>query len=273
MKRETRIALLVGMIFIAVFGLVLGRRSLKIASASRGQPTEEPVSDLLIRPGPELTGADLDERERDDQPVLSPALRPQEQPAGAEPGGVAPGGVAPGGEASQQRHSGDGTVPQERPGPAPQPGTTEPPAKPRRVPPPPRSVRRTYKVQRGDSLIRIAKNVYGANHGGEYRRIYLANRDKLRDVSTLSVGQELIIPPLADPSRAHYTEMTLEALGERFSRGRTYVVRAGDTLTAIAKQEMGSSSRAAVSKLHEANRHEIDDPDRLPVGLRLRIPL
>lgn len=51
---------------------------------------------------------------------------------------------------------------------------------------------RTYKVQPGDSLSKIAKEFYG--NATEYNKIFEANRDKLSDPNKVQVGQELIIP-------------------------------------------------------------------------------
>jgi LysM repeat protein len=51
---------------------------------------------------------------------------------------------------------------------------------------------RTYKVQPGDTLSKIAKEVYG--NANEYNKIFEANRDKLNDPNKIQVGQELKIP-------------------------------------------------------------------------------
>jgi nucleoid-associated protein YgaU len=51
---------------------------------------------------------------------------------------------------------------------------------------------RTYRVQPGDSLWKIAESVFG--DGNQWSAIYLANRDDLKDADVLSVGQRLIIP-------------------------------------------------------------------------------
>lgn len=51
---------------------------------------------------------------------------------------------------------------------------------------------RTYKVQPGDSLSKIAKEFYG--NANEYNRIFEANRDKLSDPNKIQPGQELKIP-------------------------------------------------------------------------------
>lgn len=51
---------------------------------------------------------------------------------------------------------------------------------------------RTYKVQPGDTLSKIAKEFYG--NPNEYNRIFEANRGKLQSPDKIQVGQELVIP-------------------------------------------------------------------------------
>ena len=51
---------------------------------------------------------------------------------------------------------------------------------------------RTYKVQPGDSLSKIAKQFYG--DANKYLRIFEANKDQLSDPNLIKVGQVLKIP-------------------------------------------------------------------------------
>ena len=51
---------------------------------------------------------------------------------------------------------------------------------------------RTYKVQPGDTLSKIAKQFYG--NANDYNRIFEANRDKLESADKIRAGQELVVP-------------------------------------------------------------------------------
>lgn len=51
---------------------------------------------------------------------------------------------------------------------------------------------RTYTVKVGDTLSKIAKEMYGS--ASEYNRIFDANRDKLSSPDMIQPGQQLIIP-------------------------------------------------------------------------------
>jgi nucleoid-associated protein YgaU len=51
---------------------------------------------------------------------------------------------------------------------------------------------RTYVVQSGDTLSKIAKQYYG--DANRYMDIFNANKDKLSDPNKIHPGQELVIP-------------------------------------------------------------------------------
>ena len=51
---------------------------------------------------------------------------------------------------------------------------------------------------------------------------------------------------------------------------RTYTVKAGDTLSAIAKQHLGDAN--AYMKIFNANRDQLSDPDKIKPGQVLKIP-
>jgi len=50
----------------------------------------------------------------------------------------------------------------------------------------------------------------------------------------------------------------------------TYTVKAGDTLSSIAKEKLGSAN--AYPKIFEANRDQLSDPDKIKPGQVLKIP-
>jgi nucleoid-associated protein YgaU len=51
---------------------------------------------------------------------------------------------------------------------------------------------------------------------------------------------------------------------------KTYTVQAGDTLSAIAKEHLGSAN--AYMKIFEANKDQLTDPDKIKPGQVLKIP-
>jgi len=51
---------------------------------------------------------------------------------------------------------------------------------------------------------------------------------------------------------------------------KTYTVKSGDTLSAIAKQHLGDAN--AYMKIFDANRDQLSDPDKIKPGQVLKIP-
>ena len=54
------------------------------------------------------------------------------------------------------------------------------------------------------------------------------------------------------------------------SSGKTYTVKAGDTLSKIAKDHLGNAN--AYMKIYEANRDQLSNPDLIKPGQVLRLP-
>ena len=54
---------------------------------------------------------------------------------------------------------------------------------------------KSYTVQSGDSLSKIAKNVYG--DANKWHAIFDANRDKIKNPDLIHPGQVLTLPPNA----------------------------------------------------------------------------
>ena len=55
---------------------------------------------------------------------------------------------------------------------------------------------RTYEVKKGDTLWRIAEEMYGKSNGGQFNLIFEANRPMLSHPDKIYPGQILRVPPL-----------------------------------------------------------------------------
>ena len=71
---------------------------------------------------------------------------------------------------------------------------------------------------------------------------------------------------VADIQVTGVTEMAA-AVG---ASAKTYTVKAGDTLSAIAKSQLGNAS--AYMKIFEANKDQLSDPDKIKPGQVLKLP-
>ena len=62
----------------------------------------------------------------------------------------------------------------------------------------------------------------------------------------------------------------IQAVGGPAAAETTYTVKAGDTLSKIAKQHLGDAN--AYMAIFEANRDQLKDPDKIQPGQVLKIP-
>ncbi|ABX02885.1 LysM peptidoglycan-binding domain-containing protein [Herpetosiphon sp.] len=110
-----------------------------------------------------------------------------------------------------------------------------------------------YTVQGGDTLGKISARFYG--DAAQWRRIYEANRAIIgNNPDVISVGQEFVIPDASTPLPVQ----------------RTYTVRSGDTMRAIAQRFYGDEMQW--KRIYQANRDRIPNPDVIHVGQEFIIP-
>jgi len=149
----------------------------------------------------------------------------------------------------------------------------------RKLQPPPRRAR-THRVRDGDTLSSLAHDYLGSSK--RYLEIYEANRDLLDTPDLLPIGAELRLPSADEVARQTPREPPVEPpLSPLTPRPeapsppppgvkRTYRVKAGDTLVAIARQFYGDGER--YQEIYEANRQRLKVPNDLREGLVLDIP-
>lgn len=146
------------------------------------------------------------------------------------------------------------------------------------VPAPAAKSQKIYRVQKGDSLARIAAEQLGSE--AKVKAILAANPD-LKDPNRISIGQELVIPTLADGGAPADLGSLAEASARRSapreepapviadaSGARYHVVQKNEVLGTIAKQYFGTT--AAWRTIADANPQI--DPNRMQIGARLLIP-
>lgn len=123
-----------------------------------------------------------------------------------------------------------------------------------------------YSVVSGDSLSKIAHKQYGAGNVQKQIDAILAANPNLTAKSVLKIGQKITLPAATpvDPTRLP-AEQQAAATGDV-----TYTVKAGDTLSSIAKKELGSTKRW--KDIYELNRTRLADPAKIVVGMKLTLP-
>lgn len=287
MTRETRVGLLLGLVFVIAFGMIL----------TELKGTGEELADTV---DPTVIDTDYCQQADPHQSELafSPDPRQAEHPIHMSANAVAAAPIdtdvqihilprtsrqGPPVEAVIRRDPGEDIVhPQFAPGES-QAELAQRPATPQ-----PTLVARTYRVEEGDTLTHIAKKVYGPDKGHLYTKIFKANRDRLSDASSIYVGQALVIPVVASQNapavaantpqrRSGVREVDLEGLRQfvrqpRTTTRRVYVVQSGDNLTRIARKVLNDTSPEAVDRLYQANKDKLSDRDNIYEGMKLRIP-
>ena len=293
MSRETKVGLLVGLIFIGLFGLIL---SFRAGSEVVGH-ANLPVGDSQkYRTMARALRHDVDPFIEHSVLDIAPACPRQEGPAARE--------------AVEERLPAPGSIRETEPpartvsdvgviaaGPieavTPVRETPDAPSAERALPAAREAERAkeavpaapTYVVRANDSLVLIARRFYGTPGDRLWRRIYEANRSVLSDPDRLRAGQELVIPgveasPASVPAPEGEVVRTVtagelaEMLGNRSDLVEapsplpaTYTVRAGDTFYGIAERLYGNARYASL--LHLKNKHLVPDATKLRAGQRI----
>lgn len=141
-----------------------------------------------------------------------------------------------------------------------------------------------YTWKSSDSLRSIAERYYG-----DATKLALLRRHNEGRVD-VQAGEKILIPvfdlesPMTAASSTTATEPIADATPAKSGKGvtatqpakpnatgaRTHVVKEGESLWKIAKQELGSGARW--KEVYEANRDVLATPESVHTGLRLRIP-
>ncbi len=148
--------------------------------------------------------------------------------------------------------------------------------------PTPTASERIYVVKKGDTLSSIASREMGS--ANKWRELLTANDDVLHGSTALKLNTKLRIPAgakstntLADPAPATGAPSVPPVSAETPSAPlapaageREYVVKSGDSLWLIARNEMGSEK--FLPALRSANAGVLGGSDSLKVGTTLKIP-
>lgn len=294
MTTDTKVGLIVGLAFIVVFAIILSNRGQRsqlapplvdLADAeapldpllpTNGRPAG--TTNLFVESNPQWPGHDAVAADR-------PMTRAAETPANAaeleQSSTVAPERpttIVP-------SHQNERRSPARLPDATPTREMISPPVDTPTLPPvrpaPPTHVAtndeprpvvtggKTHVVQKGDLLAKIANEAYGSTEKGLVDA--LAEYNNLSSPDRIVIGQKLRIPPieaLAAAAGAAKPPVTAPQQAPPPVTQKTYVVQAGDTLTSIARAQLGSTARwREIQKLNN-----MDDPNHLIEGMKLKLP-
>ena len=146
----------------------------------------------------------------------------------------------------------------------------------------PRDTRRpaqakTYKTRKGDTLSEISQKLLGSSR--HWKRIFNANRDKLRKPEHLREGMILTVPQVAVARKGSAgvgaadraaQNATAKSSSRKAKSPKSYRVARGDTLSSIAKCFYGSTQKWP--RIYQANQTVLAGPNTIAPGLRIVIP-
>lgn len=149
---------------------------------------------------------------------------------------------------------------------APEAAAPEPTPAPAPSAPRPRVIAPTfesYTVKPGDTFEKIARARYGSS--AKASAVKAAN--PLKDPRRLKAGDVIRLP--VDPDNIQGRPAT-DAPTPTAGGGTEYVVSPGDSLSRISSAVYGTSRHWQL--IFEANRGQLETPEKLRAGMRLRIP-
>lgn len=144
-----------------------------------------------------------------------------------------------------------------------------------------------YVAEPGDSLSKIAARFYGTSTKARKDAIVAANPSLASDPNKVVVGKSYRIPALAtdaaQPAQAPANTVAQAPAAQpkpsaqpqqqpqkSSANENWYVVQSGDTLTRIAREQLGDAG--AIPAIIELNRETLKDPNNLNVNMKLRLP-
>jgi nucleoid-associated protein YgaU len=293
MTRETKIGLLVGLAFIITVGILLsnymadktelrsapleiaadtGHRAVVPPGESRAPTiTRVIVPNDVTPPGPVPTREELTVRQPTSDIAIGGPTQNQQQPT---PGPVADAGQQVNNDlANAARQHGEELIPAD--------------SRDVRVLPLPPTAPKSYVVQAGDNLNKIAAKTMGSSTKATRDAILKANPKLAANPNKLVAGESLTIPSAATPAPTAPTSSGVAVLplvpvkptdkpaakpaDTRTASTNVYIVKEGDnSLWGIAREQVGTP--AAIPAIKELNKDVLKGGDIIRVGMRLKMP-
>jgi len=116
-----------------------------------------------------------------------------------------------------------------------------------------------YEVKRGDNLWNIAV----AKYGDGFMWTKIASENKIKNASSIEVGQKLTVPTLTQVEKVTVAKDKTEIVTVN------YQVKRGDSLWKIAVTQLNDGYKW--TQIWNLNRNKIADPNRLEVGMMLKL--
>jgi nucleoid-associated protein YgaU len=136
---------------------------------------------------------------------------------------------------------------------------------------------KTYTAESGDTLGKMASKAMGANNKANRDAILKANPPLAANPDKIVIGQKYNIPGQATPQPQQTTPAPVVEVERRepapaASNSVEYLVRDGDSLSKIAREQCGSKSLSMVNQIKEMNKDVLNGSDHLKINMKLKLP-
>ena len=127
--------------------------------------------------------------------------------------------------------------------------------------------------------MKVAKDKFNGTIADRDGKLYLkgnvnteAEKNEIWNaIKTIPTWQNDIVADIrVTGGTATTTSDGMKSSGAATPTAKTYTVKSGDTLSAIAKEHLGSAG--AYMKIFELNKDQLTDPDKIKPGQVLRLP-
>jgi len=140
---------------------------------------------------------------------------------------------------------------------------------------PPSPPARRYRIKKGDTLSRIAREQYGSRSRRIIDGLFNANRSVLSSPDQVRPDQEIVLPVIeglrpSAVSAPENTEAEPKPPPKPKQRYRYYQVKKGDRYVTIAREQLGSAAKW--KEIAELNADIFPDPAKIRHGVRIRLP-
>lgn len=127
---------------------------------------------------------------------------------------------------------------------------------------------KTYTVEMGDSLGKIAAKTMGSGSKANQNAILKANPKLAENPNKVNIGDVLNIP--ATEQKETLATQAKPTPPAAASSSLEYVVKEGDNLHKIAREQCGGTS--FVSQIQDLNKDVLKGGDKLKIGMKLKLP-
>ena len=135
---------------------------------------------------------------------------------------------------------------------------------------------KSYEAVAGDSLAKIAQKMYGSSSKAYRDAIVAANPSLKQDPNKVLIGQAYVIPAVTTGSANNATPAVAKETPSNPAPTKTesaeywYTVKPGDSLWAIARDQLGDT--ATVAAIKDLNAKTLNGSDGVKAGMKLRLP-